>query len=417
MSYYLLIEPPNNGITEDELYHHGILGQKWGVRRFQPYRVGMKVAGGKVVGAAKKVKQRVTGTIEGIKEHRAAKKEAKAQKKAEAARKAAEAHQLSKEEAINKGTVEDLAKFKGELTGEEYRRAFDRLRNEATLQQMIDANKKSGWDIVDDGMKVVDRLSKYANTAANFKQNVDRLTQGSKDEKAKKEQDEKNDVLNKVKSVTELNELQKKYHFNQDEYNKALNTFANKKAYQDRFKDDDDFVDQNDKARREYESERQKANESAWAKKTADEQWEQYKKSMYRDYQKARRADSNRAKDGSWRPYDDGDNSGSNSSKSAAWEHGTTKTNQLLLTMKDSTPSSSSVNSGKRVISGFTSPGSKNYRVTSQLEFGGSKVTRATAQSSKPSSSLEATRRAVEATKRERERQKEIDKKRKSKMG
>ena len=50
-------------------------------------------------------------------------------------------------------------------------------------------------------------------------------------------------------------------------------------------------------------------------------------------------------------------------------------------------------------------------------EFGGSKVTRATAQSSKPSSSLEATRRAVEATKRERERQKEIDKKRKSKMG
>lgn len=85
--------------------------------------------------------------------------------------------------------------------------------------------------------------------------------------------------------------------------------------------------------------------------------------------------------------------------------------------MKDSTPSSSSVNSGKRVISGFTSPGSKNYKVTSQLEFGGSKVTRATAQSSKPSSSLEATRRAVEATKRERERQKEIGKKRKSKMG
>ena len=85
--------------------------------------------------------------------------------------------------------------------------------------------------------------------------------------------------------------------------------------------------------------------------------------------------------------------------------------------MKDSAPSSSSVNSGKRVISGFTSPGSKNYKVTSQLEFGGSKITRASAQKTNPSASVEATRRAVEATKRERDRQKEVDKKRKARLG
>jgi len=38
----------------DELYHHGIKGQKWGIRRFQPYSKGQKK--GKEVGKAAKGK-------------------------------------------------------------------------------------------------------------------------------------------------------------------------------------------------------------------------------------------------------------------------------------------------------------------------------------------------------------------------
>lgn len=44
------VSPPD----PNTFYHHGIIGMKWGIRRYQPYPSGQRVKGGKEIGEAKK---------------------------------------------------------------------------------------------------------------------------------------------------------------------------------------------------------------------------------------------------------------------------------------------------------------------------------------------------------------------------
>ena len=422
--------------TTDELYHHGILGMKWGVRRFQPYGPGQKVKGGKEVGIATKVKQRVTGTVEGIKQHRAAKKEAKAAKKAEAERKAQAEHQLSKQQAIEKGTIEDLAKFKGELTNEEYGRAFARLQNEQRLEAMVAANQKTAWDTMDKGMEIVNKLAGYAGTVANAKNKFDAMSDAlnrKKDkQKAEDELREKNKFLTNIHDITELNEGMDKHKITPQEYNAALNLLANKKVKQATY--GSDFEDQNERAARE-QAERDKADYTKWA---GEQAWKQYNREQaknawnaQKEAQRQAKREANAPKDGQWwqddpsmnnGPYSGGGKGGGYrgekwgkrpaSSSSRYGEVGTNKTNQLMLTMKDQTPSS--YGSDKRSLKGAKSGPSGTVKNTGTMEFGDKTMLYKKSTGSDRKGYVQATRNAVDATQQERARQKEVDKKRRS---
>lgn len=397
MSTYLLITP-----SKDELYHHGIKGQKWGIRRFQPYLPGSKVKGGKEVGKATKVKQRGS-IVEHFKAKQAAHKKSAAVKKAQATRKANTDFEAAKKKAIESGTAEDLAKFKGKLTNEEYSKAFMRLQNEKKLADMVAANHKSVWDTIDSGMKIVERVGKYAGTIATAKENFTKLDKAFNGERDKDAEDakktikeaEKNRALTQVTNITELDRVQKEHNLNADDYAKGLRLISTKEAGKKAY-GDEPFTNQ-DKAKNTPVDGTYRSKDDV--KKNAS-----YDNSDPKEFERPKKAyekTPSSIRDKAAYKNPDGESGGAIGIRGQKW------------IVKEN------VDSGKRVISGFKSGTDKPVSYNSQqtLNFGESTVKRLSAKSPEPSKIVADTRKTVADTQAELARQKEVDKKRKKAFG
>lgn len=142
-----------NWNPDEELYHHGIKGQRWGVRRYQNPDGSLTPAGVRRYGTVENFNRSITkkGVIQYTKDKRKMKKlrQIREQKKA---------WEAEKERIVNSGDKKALREIQHELTDEQISRAINRI----AFNEVVNGTNKSRLD------KAAEFIDKYADTAANL---------------------------------------------------------------------------------------------------------------------------------------------------------------------------------------------------------------------------------------------------------
>lgn len=199
--------------ASDELSHHGILGQKWGVRRFQN-------ADGSLTNAGKKRK----GLVQTIKDKKKAKmlREAKARKKAE---------REKKEAIIRSGNEKEIRKIKGQLTDEELARALDRVNMTQSLNSYAPGG--SNYDKTQKAISAIEKIAKAAQAVGTIAKAVNDVGGAVKTINGLKADKEKNskymNILNEHKSIAETEKSIKENEYYLRQMRKGNYSHLNKK--------------------------------------------------------------------------------------------------------------------------------------------------------------------------------------------
>lgn len=119
---------------KDELYHHGILGQKWGIRRYQYKDGSLTNEGRKRYGS---LRENISKWFANGKEKKKAQQEAVEEKKKVQQEKAKEKEEANKRKLIEFGSIDDINKNLKNFTPSEMIEIRNRFSTELQVREQI----------------------------------------------------------------------------------------------------------------------------------------------------------------------------------------------------------------------------------------------------------------------------------------
>lgn len=176
MSRYFNDYIPKN--DPDFIAHHGILGMKWGIRRYQNADGSLTAAGRKRYN----LKTNQDGSTTLVRKKRATFKQKRNLKKARKTAAVKRASDAEKERLVNYGSASELSQHLNELSNDQKQRAITRLNLDSQIAQLSDKEKARQKSKVDKLLNTGDKLARGLGTTVKIVGGIRTLRKWMNDE-------------------------------------------------------------------------------------------------------------------------------------------------------------------------------------------------------------------------------------------